>query len=406
MNIAISSPDGLGDFILRLPLFRSLEKAGHVLQVWMLSPAAELAEIVLPHARIERIATHPYTREARRAWRPFAHEFDRIKRLPADRYVVALYQPSFFDEMWIDHGDENIPMAGLVSRDEFWPSETIRPASELAESYKIKALVDGDQPEIEKNRLLAEAISGQPCREDSHLEVSPAARELAEKLLRELQLSGRKFWLVCVGSRPGLDAKDWGEVNWIAALQAMEKTGGHSFLFIGNEAESASIERIRHTLSSPQNHRNLASNSLGFETALGLAALSEGYLGRDSGPMHLVAAVGRPVLAVFAGGHWGRFFPQASRGIVLGVRGACRGCALRDGPHDPWCVKNLPVSEVITAWQRLPATSSLEVHQWRAEGAPLDSDFVRKALENRRSRMRQDRPRHQLHALARRIVSR
>ncbi len=406
MNIAISSPDGLGDFILRLPLFRALEKAGHTLQIWMLSPAAELAAIVLPNARIQRIATHPYTREARQAWRPFVNEFDRIKSLPSDRYVVALYQPSFFDEMWIDHGDKNIPIAGLVSRDVFWPSETIRPARELAESYSIRAFVDGDQPEIEKNRALAEAILGHPCGEDAYLEVSPAARELGSHLLREQHLAGKKFWLVCVGSRPGLDAKDWGEANWIAALSALEKTGDHTFLFIGNESESASIERIRHSLASPQNHRNLASTPLGFETALGLAALSEGYLGRDSGPMHLVAAVGRPVLAVFAGGHWGRFFPQVSRAIVLGARGACRGCALRDAPHDPWCVKNLPVSEVLEAWQRLPATSSLEIRQWRPDGAPLDSDFVRQALENRRSRMRQDRPRNKFHALARRLVSR
>lgn len=404
MNLAISSPDGLGDFILRLPILRALESAGHALQLWMLPPAIDLARLILPRARVEEIRTHPYTREARRQWRPFELEFSRIREFRPDRYVVSLYQPSFFDEMWIDHGDKNIPIAGLVSRDGYWPSETIRSAYELAESYYDKAIVDGDEPEIEKNRTLAEAILEGPCEENCHIEVSPAARELGANLLRERHFSGQEFWLVCVGNRPGLDAKDWGEENWIAALRRVEPSA--SFVFIGNEAEAPSIERIRAALAEPARHLNLAVQPPGFEAALGLAALSCGYLGRDSGPMHLVAAVGRPVLAVFAGGHWGRFFPQASRGVVLGARGACRGCALREGTHDAWCVKNMPLAAFEEAWTAFPNVSSLEVREWHAPGAALDADFVRQALEGRRARMRADRPRGPLHALARKLVSR
>ncbi|HEY6676547.1 MAG TPA: hypothetical protein VIZ87_07145, partial [Terrimicrobium sp.] len=65
MKITISSPDGLGDFVLRIPFFEALRDAGHDLQIFMRPPAFELARAVLPTARVERISEDPYARLVR-----------------------------------------------------------------------------------------------------------------------------------------------------------------------------------------------------------------------------------------------------------------------------------------------------------------------------------------------------
>ena len=39
MKITISSPDGLGDFILRVPMLRALGDRGHALQMFLRRPA-------------------------------------------------------------------------------------------------------------------------------------------------------------------------------------------------------------------------------------------------------------------------------------------------------------------------------------------------------------------------------
>jgi ADP-heptose:LPS heptosyltransferase len=65
MKITIGSPDGLGDFVLRIPFFEALRDAGHDLQIFMRPPASDLAPTLLPTARIERISEDPYARLVR-----------------------------------------------------------------------------------------------------------------------------------------------------------------------------------------------------------------------------------------------------------------------------------------------------------------------------------------------------
>ena len=60
MKITISSPDGLGDFVLRVPMVRAMLDGGHRLQVFMRRPALELAAEIFPEAEILEIAADPY----------------------------------------------------------------------------------------------------------------------------------------------------------------------------------------------------------------------------------------------------------------------------------------------------------------------------------------------------------
>src|SRR5207247_4436511 len=65
---------------------------------------------------------------------------------------------------------------------------------------------------------------------------------------------------------------------------------------------------------------------------LALTQLSAGYVGHDTGPMHVAAAMGKPVLAVYGGGTWPRFRPAVTPSVALlvGVRGVGggAGCAV------------------------------------------------------------------------------
>src|SRR4249920_2401903 len=96
MRITISSPDGLGDFVLRMPFFEALRDAGHDLQIFMRPPALELAAAGLPAARIEKISEDPYARLVRFRRNPFALEVKKIVAFAPDLLVIALFQHSFF----------------------------------------------------------------------------------------------------------------------------------------------------------------------------------------------------------------------------------------------------------------------------------------------------------------------
>src|SRR3954447_351240 len=92
-----------------------------------------------------------------------------------------------------------------------------------------------------------------------------------------------------------------------------------------------------------------------LDQLIALTGLSAGYAGHDTGPMHVAAATGTPVLAVFGGGHWPRFVPRAVPSVSLTVGVPCAGCGWACSFETSHCVKALPVDEVLRAVEDLEA---------------------------------------------------
>lgn len=99
----------------------------------------------------------------------------------------------------------------------------------------------------------------------------------------------------------------------------------------------------------------LHGDHIGFDVLAGVAALASGCAGRDTGLMHLAAALGRPVLVVIGGGHWGQFLPLAPRSRTLTLRVQCRGCGYVCHLSRTYCVKDVPVGAARAAFDDLVA---------------------------------------------------
>ena len=78
---------------------------------------------------------------------------------------------------------------------------------------------------------------------------------------------------------------------------------------------------------------------------VGVTAKAAVFVSNDSGAMHLAAALGRPVVAIF-----GPTDERATRPIgdhdVLTADVFCRPCMLRDCPIDHRCMKRITVDTV------------------------------------------------------------
>ena len=80
----------------------------------------------------------------------------------------------------------------------------------------------------------------------------------------------------------------------------------------------------------------------------GVIARCSVFVSNDSGAMHLAAAIGRPVVAIF-----GPTDERSTRPIglheVLTADVFCRPCMLRDGPIDHRCMKRISADVVYAA---------------------------------------------------------
>ncbi len=85
--------------------------------------------------------------------------------------------------------------------------------------------------------------------------------------------------------------------------------------------------------------------------------LSTAYLGNDSGPMHMAAAMGIPGVAMFSYAREAEWAPRSDGFEVLRGREICKLC-IKKSCLDPVCINTLetaPVIEELAHILKLPA---------------------------------------------------
>ncbi|MEQ8822526.1 MAG: lipopolysaccharide heptosyltransferase II [Sumerlaeia bacterium] len=77
------------------------------------------------------------------------------------------------------------------------------------------------------------------------------------------------------------------------------------------------------------------------------------YLTNDSGAMHIAAALGAPLVAVFGSTDWVTTAPLSPKARIVRVPTECAPCILRDCPIDHRCMTGVSVRAVVKAGREL-----------------------------------------------------
>jgi ADP-heptose:LPS heptosyltransferase len=170
---------------------------------------------------------------------------------------------------------------------------------------------------------------------------------------------------VSVGTK--VQAKDWGRENWRALLAAFAKEfPSRALLLAGapeeSEASEFAAEGWRANGGGPV--VNLCGRLTPRESAAAFAR-AELFVGHDSGPMHLAACVGTPVVAIFAARNIPRqWFPFGDRHQVVYHRVECWGCGLETCiEQQKKCLMSITVEEVMAAVRRGVGNRESEIRQ-------------------------------------------
>ncbi len=158
--------------------------------------------------------------------------------------------------------------------------------------------------------------------------------------------------LIAVSVGTKVQAKDWGRDNWQLLLTRLAGLyPGHALALAGAPEESEASDfaaRDWHSTSgSPV--VNLCGKLTPRESAA-VFARARIFLGHDSGPMHLAAAVQTPCVAIFAARNIPRiWFPFGPRHRVLYHHVDCAGCELETCTvQKKKCLTSITVDEVLT----------------------------------------------------------
>jgi heptosyltransferase III len=130
------------------------------------------------------------------------------------------------------------------------------------------------------------------------------------------------FLIFCGGGKTA--AQRWSIASYEHLFQRLRDTFDAPIVAIGSSAEQASYSAIH---GVPNFH--VLRPSLSFRELVELLRLGKCYIGNDTGPMHLAAAVGTPVAVLMSGRNpRGCWDPDVERRLVIRHEVPCEGCFL------------------------------------------------------------------------------
>jgi len=138
-------------------------------------------------------------------------------------------------------------------------------------------------------------------------------RITAEGLLAKAGIRA-PFIVASVGTKSPL--KDWGVENWRRLLAGLGLSfSEHGLVLLGSPDESARSDELAQVWIGPRANLCGATSPRVSAAILAEARL---FVGHDSGPMHLAAAAGTPVVAIFsAQSRPGQWFPGGSTHMTI-----------------------------------------------------------------------------------------
>jgi heptosyltransferase-2 len=324
MKLLIRATNWVGDAIMALPALQAVRKR---------FPQAEIAILALPYVadiyRGQGVADEliGYDRKGQHAG---IQGKERLAaELKAKKFATALLLQNAFDAAWIAW------RAGIPERIGYDCD-----ARGLLLSNAIRVPRAGEIPAHEKFYYLelvkrAGWIDALPDVSEISLLVTDEQALRAEQKLQNFG-AGHGTMRVAVGAGASYgSAKCWPPERFAAAINRLMHERKAEIILFGTPAEAAVAAAIQAGLD--QAVLDLTGKTEIAELPALLSRCTV-FLGNDSGAMHVAAAVGLPVVAVFGPTDPCGTAPVTSRCTIVQEKPYCSPCFLRKCPTDHRCM--------------------------------------------------------------------
>jgi len=208
-----------------------------------------------------------------------------------------------------------------------------------------------ERHEVEYYLCLLDGL-GIPRPVPASLKLAVAEEERAAMSARLASLGieqGAPFVAVNPGATYG-SAKRWYPDRFAAVADVLSGEWGAGVVIVGSTAEARLAGEIEAAMRRPP--VNLAGKTTVREL-MALLSLSSFLVTNDSGPMHIGAALGVPLVAIFGPTDWRRTSPWTSLAKVVRVEIDCSPCKLRVCDRGHECMLGVTPEMVVDAARQL-----------------------------------------------------
>jgi lipopolysaccharide heptosyltransferase II len=333
-RIVVRPPNWLGDAVLALPALAAIRAAYPAAHLTVAAPAsvAALFREQTPLRPDQVVELPDATGPA-------------VAALRGGRFDLGILFPNSFRSAW------QFWRAGLPAR---WGFATAGRGPLLTRRSPRGRSASRHQSDYYRALVTGLGIACEPDVPPA-LAPSPPSEHRATALLAERQVPASARLVVLAPGAAYGQAKQWPPDRMAALAARLVSELDAICLVVGATHDRNAARAVESWLrehapaAAPRVVDLVGRTSLG--ALIGVTAKAAVFVSNDSGGMHLAAALGRPVVAVF-----GPTDERATRPIgdhdVLTAEVFCRPCMLRDCPIDHRCMKRITVETVFDAVAR------------------------------------------------------
>lgn len=330
-----------GDVLLSSPVFSALKLAAPQVEIDALV-YADTAEMLSLHPAISRVFEIDRKAKQKGAMHQLKSELDLLAGLRARSYDLILHLTEHWRGAWLSR----------ILRPRWAVGCTRSDAGALwRRSFSHLYKVSGGLPRhtVERNLDALRRIGVWPAPAQRRLVLVPgeAAESSVRQHLAEVGVQGR-FIHIHPASRWFF--KCW-PVSRMAELISRLEQAGHCVLLTAapSQDELAMLAAIQSQLGLPV---ATLGGKLSLKELAALTRMADAFIGVDSAPMHIAAAMGTPTVALFGPSgekQWGPWSAQAR--VVSSMHHPCRPCGNDGcgGGKVSDCLESLPVEQVMAA---------------------------------------------------------
>ncbi|MDD5139822.1 MAG: lipopolysaccharide heptosyltransferase II [Verrucomicrobiales bacterium] len=357
------STNWLGDAVMTTPALLRLREKFHDAHIALLTPE-KLKDLWLNHPAVNETIS----------FAPGEGVFSIGKQLRAGEFDLALVLPNSprsAIETWL----AGIPQRVGYARPwrNFFLTQTVAPRTNAvkmhkrtaAEIQKLVAAGGSQRPDSNSHALPCAVTNAHHIHEYLHLAAALGANPeplapLLTVMPDEIEAAKKKFGLEkndgpVFGLNPGAEygpAKRWPVERFIAAAQEIQNRTNCAWLLFGGKGDLQLTARIESAIRNPQSAIRNLSGQTSLRELMALLKICRVLLTNDTGPMHVAAALGTPVVAPFGSTSpelTGPGLPGDARHRLIKSDAPCSPCFLRECPIDFRCMNGISVERVVEA---------------------------------------------------------
>jgi heptosyltransferase-2 len=324
VKIVIRAPNWLGDAVMALPAMEAIRRA--------------LPEAFVTVAAIPSVAPifEEQTSARQDSLVTLSDRRTEIRQLRGGGFDTILLLPNSFRTAWTAR------RAGIPER---WGFAVNMRTPLLTKHVPLP------RTDVHQSTYYLELVRGLGIPAEERLPKIAVTARTATRAAKLLEAAGVAATASpIVGFAPGAaygHAKRWPPSRVMDVIVRLTRERGATCVLLGAPSDRDAGREIESSLPSDVRAINLIGRTDLREFA-GVLARCRAFVSNDSGGMHLAAAMGVPVTAIFGPTDERVTAPLGEHDVLI-HQVFCRPCMLRDCPIDHRCMKRIDVDSVLTS---------------------------------------------------------